>query len=193
MWKFLADLLGISQSSTISSAPAESTPQTIPATQLMPRKSMARGKRVDRRTRYIRTQAYQLAERFSKDGGEGIELDEQEYNWLVIPRYPMPERWRQRWTRLKILFPAAYPDVPPTGFYLSIPARLKGGGQDKHLIKRGGIYADAPDLRDEGWFWYCIHAQVQGAGGWQPSSDPAYPDNLFTFLNMAREALSADD
>ncbi len=149
--------------------------------------------RIDRRTRYIQTQAYQLAERFSKDGGEGILLDEREHNWLIIPKYPMPERWRQRWTRLMILFPSAYPDVPPTGFYLTIRARLKSGEKDNHLFNGGGYYAEAPDLSEQGWFWYCVHAQVQGAGGWKPSSDPKSPDNLFTFLNMAREALSTNE
>ena len=189
MWKFLAELFGTSPA---SASAAQRSQQVAPAFEPSPCR-VPMGGRVDRRTRYIRSQAYQLAERFSKDDGKGILLDEQDYNWLIIPRYPMPERWRQRWTKLMILFPAAYPDVPPTGFYLTIRAGLKSGGKDRHLYKGGGFYAEAPDLSKDGWFWYCVHAQVQGAGGWQPSSDPAYPDNLFTFLNMAREALTADD
>ena len=193
MWNFLAELLGISITSSTSSEESAPSPLVTPVSQLATRRATVRGQRADRRTRYIRTQAYQIAERFSKDGGEGIQLDEQGYNWLIIPKYPMPERWRQRWTKLMILFPAAYPDVPPTGFYLTIRARLKDGGRDKHLFKGGGFYAEAPDFSKDGWFWYCVHAQVQGTGGWQPSSDPEYPDNLYTFLNMAREALTADD
>jgi Prokaryotic E2 family E len=193
MWKFIADLLGLPPTSAASSTQPAPFPQAAPLSQPPTRKVTVRRQRADRRSRYIQTQAYQLAERFSKDGGEGIQLDEQGYNWLIIPKYPMPERWRQRWTKLMILFPAAYPDVPPTGFYLTIRARLKNGGQDRHLFKGGGFYAEAPDLSKDGWFWYCVHAQMQGAGGWQPSSDPAYPDNLYTFLNMAREALTADD
>jgi hypothetical protein len=190
MWKFLADWLFASASTSAQHTERSqvSEPAPLPASGRV----TVGGQRMDRRTRYIQTQAYQLAERFSKDGGEGILLDEQEYKWLVIPKYPMPERWRQRWTKLMILFPAAYPDVPPTGFYLTIRARLKSGGKDKYLFKGGGYYAEAPDLSHRGWFWYCVHAQVQGAGGWKPSSDPKSSDNLFTFLNMAREALSTD-
>jgi hypothetical protein len=188
MWNFLARLLGVAE--TDRSQQEIGQPRPLTATTLTP--APIRRSREDRRTRYIRAHAYQLGERFSKDGGSGIQLDEQNYNWLIIPRYPMPERWRQRWTSLMILFPAAYPDVPPTGFYLTIRARLKDGGKDRHLFNGGGFYANAPDLSAQGWFWYCVHAQVQGAGGWQPSSDPAYPDNLFTFLNMAREALSTN-
>jgi len=181
MWKNIADFLNMLLT------PATSPVEAVPERQVVGRK------RVDRRTRYIRSHAYQLAERFSKDGGQGILLDEKEYNWLIIPKYPMPERWRQRWTQLMILFPAAYPDVPPTGFYLTIRAKLKSGAKDAHLFKGGGFYAEAPDLSKDGWHWYCVHAQVRGAGGWQPSADPTAPDNLYTFLNMAREALTTDD
>jgi Prokaryotic E2 family E len=190
MWNFLAKLLAVPDSEHPHVGVHEHSTRPIATTPAPP--APIRRNRKDRRTRYIQAQAYQLAERFSKDGGSGIQLDEQNYNWLIIPKYPMPERWRQRWTSLMILFPAAYPDVPPTGFYLTIRARLKDGGKDKHLFNGGGFYANAPDLSAQGWFWYCVHAQVQGAGGWQPSSDPAYPDNLFTFLNMVREALSTD-
>jgi hypothetical protein len=191
MWKFLTELfLPRTIRPAGHNAPAR---EDQLAYVRAPAKGSVGGRTIDRRTRYIQSQAYQLAERFSKDRGEGIQLDEQEYNWLIIPMYPMPERWRQRWTKLMILFPAAYPDVPPTGFYLSIPARLKSGGKDKHLFAGGGYYAEAPNLSKDGWYWYCVHAQVQVAGGWQPSADPESPDNLFTFLNMAREALSTHE
>jgi hypothetical protein len=187
MWKFLKALLNA------SSPQEEISEETGAVCDPVAPRVAGGSERVDRRTRYIQAQALQIAQRFSKDGGEGIELDEQGYNWLVIPRYPMPERWRQRWTKLMILFPAAYPDVPPTGFYLTIRARLKSGEYDKHLFKGGGFYTDAPDLSKAGWHWYCVHAQMQGAGGWRPSTDPTSPDNLFTFLNMAREALTTDE
>ena len=191
MWNFLANLLGMATTQPDSDQEA-STRQTALVVPPSAQRATIGARREDRRARYIRTQAYQLAERFSKDGGQGIQLDEQNYNWLIIPKYPMPERWRQRWTRLMILFPAAYPDVPPTGFYLRIDAGLKGGGRDRHLFNGGGFYDGAPDLSAHGWFWYCVHAQIHCAGGWQPSSDPAYPDNLFTFQYLAREALSTD-
>ncbi|MGD0540280.1 MAG: E2/UBC family protein [Tepidisphaeraceae bacterium] len=190
MWKFIADLLGISQTPT---APAPRVPvhRTIPQPAPPSRTVAIGGQREDRRTYYIRTQAMQIAVRYSKDGGEGIQLDEKEYRWIVINKFMMPDRWRQRCTPLMILFPDAYPDVPPTGFYIQIRARLKSGGHDTHAFQNRTIYPDAPAIK--GWFWYCIHAQVEGAGGWQPSSDPKSPDNLFTFLNMAREALSTDE
>ena len=180
MWKILANFLGV----LVTPTPSEEEFSSSPV--------IDERQREDRRTRYIRTQAYQLAERFSRDGGAGIQLDETEFNWLIIPEYPLPERWQARRTQLMILFPAAYPDVPPTGFYLSIKGRLKRGGRDPHFFLEGGYYPEAPDLSASKWHWYCVHARVQGAGGWKPSADPTDSDNLFTFLNMAREALTTD-
>ena len=148
-----------------------------------------------RRQGYIRAQAEDLDERFGRDGGEGIRLDPN-YNWLIIPKYPLPARWKQHWTSLMLLFGEGYPDVPPTGFYLTIKnpnSPLQNGGSDYHLFhNHGNIYAEAPDLSAQGWSWYCVHAKVNEKGGWKPSNDPHAPDNLFTFLNMAREALSVD-
>jgi hypothetical protein len=171
--------------------PKETTP-SAPATTLA-REAMIQTwmQTTLRRVRYIRAHAQRLEERFSKNDGEGIQLDPA-FNWLIIPRYPMPERWRQRWTSLLIVFPTAYPDVPPTGFYLTIRGKLKNGKRDPHLFN-GSPYHHVADLSAAGWHWYCVHAQVQGSGGWRPSNDPDTGDNLFTFLNMAREALTTDD
>lgn len=142
-----------------------------------------------RRNWYIRTQVYDIAPRWSRDG-IGIQFDEENCDWLIIPKYPLPDRWQQRNSPLLILFPEAYPDVPPTGFYLR--AQLEGKwGADPHYFRRG--YYDAPDLSDQGWWWYCLVARTDVEGGWEPSDDPYEADNLWTFLNMVREALSIDD
>ena len=146
--------------------------------------------RDDRRRRYITAQVEQIAPRFSEDG-IGVHYDVEHCNWVLIPKYPMPSRWKQRWTSLLIWFGTGYPDTPPTGFYLNIRAGLKSGGRDKHLFNRS--FYDAPDLSAQGWFWYCVRANLQTAGGWQPADDPTASDNLWTFLNLCREALTVDD
>ena len=186
MLQFLTELFG--GKTRTPSAPAATTvarPGQPAATNRANRQS-------DRRKRYITIQSMQLAERFSRDGGEGIVLDEENFDWLVIPKYPMPARWKQRWTSLMLLLPTAYPDVPPMGFYLTIKGGLRNGQQDSHLFSGGGYYEGAPDHSSQGWYWYCVHANVEGSGGWRPSADPRRNDNLFTFLNMAREALTTD-
>ena len=143
----------------------------------------------DNRNRHIRAQVYDIAPRFSQDG-IGIHFDENNCDWLMLPKYPLPERWKQRWSPLMIIFPNDYPEVPPTGFYLK--ANLWSKRQkDAHFFD--GAYHGAPDLTAQGWWWYCVLARTDIVGGWRPSADPLKPDNLWTFLNMVREALTTDD
>lgn len=143
------------------------------------------------RNRYIKAQVMALAPRFSQDG-VGIQFDEEACDWVVIPKYPLPERWAQRWSPLLIVFPADYPSTPPPGFYLKHKLWSKPG-RDTHLF-RDATYHGAPDLSESGWSWYCVLARVGEAGGWSPNAnDPNEPDNLWTFLNMVREALTDFD
>jgi len=128
-----------------------------------------------------------IGSRFANSGG--IFYDEQNFDWIMIPRYPLPERWRERWCKLLIVPPQDYPSIPPIGFYLNRKFHLKGGGSDVHAT--GRAYHGAPDLLRAGWYWYCVTIQ-NGPGGWQPSADYRQPDNLFTFLNMIRESLTND-
>src|SRR5262245_56766821 len=64
---------------------------------------------------------------------DGVHFDEGNCDWLIIPKYPLPARWKDRWCQLLIVFPELYPVSPPTGFYLNKKFRLKDGGTDSHL------------------------------------------------------------
>lgn len=133
----------------------------------------------------IRNEVLMITPTYSKHAG--VAFDEQGCDWVMIPKYPLPEKWRQRWCSLLILFPEAYPLTPPIGFYLNRRFTLSGGGEDRHLVGFGAH--NAPDLREQGWHWYCVRIR-EGAGGWRPSPDYRKPDNLWTFLAMVREALT---
>lgn len=135
----------------------------------------------------LRNEVLLLAERFSKNGG--IYCDEQNFDWIMVPKYPLPERWGERWCQLLIVVPATYPETAPLGFYLNRRFELKNGGYDPHATSHA--YHGAPDLLDAGWHWYCVTVE-NGPGGWRPSADYRQPDNLHTFLNMARESLTND-
>ena len=140
--------------------------------------------RVDR----IRSEILMVAPHFSHH--EGVNFDEDNCNWLEIPKYPLPEKWARRWAKLLILFPETYPLSPPIGFYLDREFRLKDGGTDGHLIGRG--LHSAPDLRAHGWHWYCVRVEEGVQGGWRPSARYDQPDNLRTYLNTVREVLTND-
>ena len=131
-----------------------------------------------------------IAPRFSHRGG--VHFDEEHGNWLMIPNYPLPERWKTPtgkvlWCKLLILFPPTYPETPPIGFYLNRRFHLSDGDPDPHLT--GRAYDGAEDLRHKGWYWYCVRIEK---GSWQPQADYTKPDNLWTFLNMVRESLTND-
>ncbi len=128
-----------------------------------------------------------IAPRFSQNGG--VYYDEHNFDWIMIPKYALPERWEERWCKLLIIPPAGYPSMPPIGFYLNQKFHLKTGGHDPHNTSTA--YHGAPDLLHSGWHWYCVTV-ADGPGGWQPSVDYREKDNLWTFLNMARETLTND-
>jgi hypothetical protein len=136
----------------------------------------------------ILSEIMMIAPHFSKH--EGVCFDEEKPDWLMIPKYPLPAKWQNRWCKLMIIFPQGYPITPPIGFYLNRKFRLKTGGTDSHLT--GTAHDGANDLRDQGWQWYCVRLEQNSAGGWQPGPDYRKPDNLWTFLSMVRESLTND-
>jgi hypothetical protein len=141
----------------------------------------------DRQTR-IENEVLMIAPRFSDRGG--VLYDESNSDWLIIPKYPLPERWKERWCKLLIIFPETYPISAPIGFYLDRQFELSSGGSDPHLVGFGAHHA--PDLRVSGWHWYCVRPKPGDAGGWRPSPDYRQPDNLWTFLTSVREVLTND-
>ena len=143
-----------------------------------------------RRERRVDAEVNMIARRFSRPPYEGIYYDDVHRDWLLIPNYPLPTRFADRRCNLLIVFPGAYPETPPIGFYLDKPYRLRNGAQDAHLTGRS--YHDAPDLTEQGWHWYCVTLDMRAAGAWNPQADPRRPDNLWTYLNMIRETLTND-
>jgi hypothetical protein len=143
-----------------------------------------------RRNQRIDAEVTMIAPRFSRPPYCGVYYDEENRDWLVIPSYPLPARFRERSCDLLIVFPEGYPEMPPIGFYLNQRFELNQGGHDAHAT--GKAYHGAPDLTDQGWHWYCVQMDMQSPGAWRPQADHCQPDNLWTFLNMVREALTND-
>ena len=128
-----------------------------------------------------------IAEHFSIY--EGVYCDEDNFDWLIIPKYPLPAKWKDQWCQLLIVFPDLYPISPPTGFYLDKKFQLKVGGADPHLT--GTPHYGAADLTAQNWFWYCVTIET-GPGAWNPSPDYRQSDNLWTFLTLVRDCLTND-
>jgi hypothetical protein len=143
-----------------------------------------------RRNARIDAEVTMIAERFSRPPYQGVYYDDENRDWLLIPNYPLPSRFRARRCDLLTVFPETYPETPPIGFYLNKRFALRNGSFDGHLT--GRAYHDAPDLTAQGWHWYCVTMDMRAPGAWKPKVDHRQPDNLWTFLTMVREALTND-
>lgn len=144
----------------------------------------------NRRNQRIDAEVHMVARRFSRPPYQGVWYDEESRDWLVIPNYPLPKRFRDRRCDLLIVFPGTYPETSPIGFYLNKRFKLRNRRHDPHAT--GTAYHGAPDLTDQGWHWYCVQMNMQTKGAWCPKANHRKPDNLWTFLNMVREVLTND-
>ncbi|MCD6219038.1 hypothetical protein J7K43_01465 [Candidatus Calescamantes bacterium] len=94
---------------------------------------------------------------------------------LLIYRFDLPPGWNRDFTRLLMIIPQAYPQIPPVKFYI-----------DKGLRKYGKIpphyfEASSPNLLcGEGFAWLCVHEIYH----WKPSVDILKGDNLLTICNL---------
>ena len=148
----------------------------------MPDRSKGYGRSAESR-HIITEQAIDIAEKLFK---QGIEFDERDADWLIVPRYPLPANWYgiARSTALLVDFPQEYPRLPPVGFYL--PHDLPSA-HDGHLFSFATHGASDAPIR-KNWKWYCVYIH---AGAWRPSHNWRHGDNLWTYFTLIREALSS--
>ena len=157
---------------------------------LVARLAQAAAPDLQRRNQRIDAEVHMIAQRYSRPPYTGVHYDDEGRDWLMIPHYALPDRFEERHCNLLIVFPETYPETPPLGFYLDKAVPLRAGRRDPHAT--GRAFYGAPDLLDKGWHWYCVRMDMSAPGAWNPQPDPRQPDNLWTYLNMVREALSND-
>ena len=156
-----------------------------------------RGKEQWRRD-LIADQVADVAERVF--GDSTVELDEN-CDWVVFESFRLPKAWAEanpgeERTRMMLIFPDEYPDLPTNGFYL--PNRLRAPWRDHHFLEMGvgGAYGTTADelneLRLSGWKWFCTHIK---RGSWRPArlrrlSDWHKGDSLYHIIALACEVLT---
>lgn len=131
----------------------------------------------------VTEQVYDLARHFATSG---VDFDERNANWLVLPRFFMPRAWGTSTAPLMIVFPTDYPAIPPIGFYLPDSLRSPHG----HFFNQA--YHDAASAPiHRGWNWYCCYVNP---GAWRPApswaSDWRRGDNLWTYITLINEVLA---
>ena len=131
--------------------------------------------------RIITEQVVEIAEKLFK---RGVDFDEDNADWLVVPRYQLPPTWHHiaRSTAVLIHFPTQFPHVPPVGFYL--PADLPVS-HDGHLFRFAAHGASSAPIYQD-WQWYCLHIEP---GAWRSHPNWRHGDNLWTYFRLIAEAL----
>jgi hypothetical protein len=143
------------------------------------------GRRSPQSKQLITEQVIDIAGRLFK---QGIDFDEDNAHWMVVPNYNLPAQWHNitRNSPLMVTFPNEYPILPPIGFYMmaDIPASPNG-----HFFE--SAYHDAwKEPLQHGWKWYCVYIH---AGAWQPTA-PNWRngDNLYTYFHLINEVLGSE-
>ena len=163
----------------------------------MPDRTKGQGLTYDKRRRrrskqIILEQIVSVSENYYKGP---MDFDEDDCNWVVFPKYILPERWRgiARISPLLISFPMEYPELPPVGFYLKASLLLQTPPNERHIYNNAYHNANKAPL-EENWVWYCAYIE---SGGWSPASyrrpgDWNRGDSLWDYLTLIGEVLSSN-
>lgn len=98
-------------------------------------------------------------------------LHGQNYDWVMVPDFPLPEGYNRKATKLMFLIHAAYPHAGPDCFYVETGLRLKDGNMPSN-------YNEHMDVPVGGsWGYFSWHPET-----WQPADEIRGGDNLSTFI-----------
>ncbi len=139
------------------------------------------GRRSAQSKQIVTEQVIDIAEHIFK---QGVEFDEDDAHWMVVPTFNLPPRWHPiaRQTPLMVAFPNEYPALPPIGFYMMAEIPVSPDG---HFFQ--GVAHNAWDEPiAHGWKWYCTYIHD---GAWQPARNWRDGDNLFTYFHLIKEVL----
>ena len=119
-----------------------------------------------------------------------VDFDDDNYDWMVIEKYHLPNNWSRATAPLMLIFPTFYPQLPPVGFYLPDDISSPNG----HLYSGAYHGASGAPIKN-GWQWYCVYID---SGCWCPSfgsrpGDWRQGDNLFEYMTLVGEALSGNN
>lgn len=96
---------------------------------------------------------------------------EENFEWLIIRRFPLPRGFRPRVTNLLLWIPKLYPLIPPCSFAIS-----------SDLEKRGVPIMSANNLNSCDWRSW-LYLQLPNVR-WRASYDISSHDNLLTLMNQ---------
>lgn len=95
----------------------------------------------------------------------------QDYNWVMIPDFNLPDGYNRKTTRLLFLITTSYPHASPDNFYVDAGLKFSNGNPLTN-------YSEGAQIPIEGsWGCFSWHPEV-----WQPTAEIKKGDNLLTFM-----------
>ena len=100
-----------------------------------------------------------------------VNWDFEDYRWVHILNFPLPEGWNAPFCDLLLELPSAYPEVPPSKFYLPKGLRDRYHRMTGHYFERGG---DLNPYSHKNWAYLCLHMK-----SWN-----SYKDTMLTMCQV---------
>ena len=97
----------------------------------------------------------------------------QNYDWVVIPDFPLPDGYNRQITKLLFLIPNTYPHTAPDCFYVETGLRLVSGNMPSNYNEEMSVPVGGS------WGYFSWHPEI-----WQPKDDIQSGDNLLSFIKV---------
>ncbi|MBU1726807.1 MAG: hypothetical protein KJ880_04175 [Candidatus Omnitrophica bacterium] len=95
----------------------------------------------------------------------------QDYDWVMIPDFPLPEGYNRQSAKLMFLIPNTYPHTGPDCFYVDVGLRLGNGEMPSNYNEHMSVPVGGA------WGYFSWHPEI-----WQSADDINSGDNLLTFM-----------
>ena len=97
------------------------------------------------------------------------------YDWILIPDFPLPDGLNRKQTKLLFLISSSYPHTAPDNFYVESGLKLSNGNPIQNYSEGAGVPL--------GGSWGCFswHAEQ-----WHPSNNTEEGDNLLSFIRSVK-------
>jgi hypothetical protein len=102
----------------------------------------------------------------------------QNYDWVMIPDFILPEGYDRKSTKLMFLIPSTYPYTGPDCFYVDVGLRLANGNMPSNYNEEMQVPVGGQ------WGYFSWHPEV-----WGPADDIQKGDNLLTFIKVVNVRL----
>ncbi|MGE4489423.1 MAG: hypothetical protein AB7E95_07770 [Kiritimatiellales bacterium] len=114
-----------------------------------------------------------------------IEYDHEDFTWVYLDDFPLPENVQQDTTRLLLVLPGSRNpiSVRPNAYYLDKNLRGVSGRPLEHIFN-DTAYHGCANLSRQGYAWCCLILRR-----WKPTWDIASGDNLATITNTIFQQL----